>query len=74
MNPEFSDREVCAVCGKVADGDRWFCHFYGEHSRVTLCSPACAEIYLHRPAIPEINGNAAPKPVARSQAPEFTIA
>jgi hypothetical protein len=74
MNQEFSDREVCAVCGKDAEGDRWFCHFYGEHSRVTLCSPACAEIFLHRPAIPEINGEVRPVAVEASHPSEFTVA
>ena len=49
ISEDFGDQERCAVCGKEANGDRWFCHFYGEHGRVTLCSPACAEVYLHPP-------------------------
>lgn len=41
--------EICAVCGVDASDGRWFCHFYHPRSRVTLCSPACAETYLRQP-------------------------
>jgi hypothetical protein len=41
--------ETCAVCGRDAEGDRWFCHFYNGDERVTLCSTGCAEHYLHSP-------------------------
>jgi len=50
MNQEFDRAEFCVVCKKEADGDRWFCHFYTDRSRDTFCSPACAEVFLHRPA------------------------
>jgi hypothetical protein len=56
MQQEFGEHESCAICGKAADGDRWFCHFYEEKGRVTLCSPGCAELFLHRP-VGETNGN-----------------
>lgn len=39
--------ELCAVCGQAIRNA--FCHLYGEAKTVSLCSPACAEIYLHRP-------------------------
>lgn len=54
MIEDFGDEERCAVCGKEANGDRWFCHIYGDQGRVTLCSPACAEVYLHRTKNPEV--------------------
>ena len=46
IREEFDAHERCAVCGKDADGDRWFCHFYGGQKRITLCSPKCAEKYM----------------------------
>jgi hypothetical protein len=51
MNDNDGEHEVCAVCGEKAEGDRWFCHFYNGQNRVTLCSPACAETFLHRPQV-----------------------
>jgi hypothetical protein len=39
--------DVCAVCGRTVDGAA-FCHIYQEGRRITLCSPACAEVLLHR--------------------------
>jgi predicted nucleic acid-binding Zn ribbon protein len=55
MKSEFDETEFCAVCGKDANGDRWFCHFYREQERDTFCSPACAEIFLQRPTIIDVN-------------------
>jgi hypothetical protein len=49
MEPDLNAGECCAVCGKDANLAGWFCHFYQEQNRVTLCSPACAEFYLHHP-------------------------
>ena len=49
MNGEFDAPEVCAVCGKATSEWNWFCHFYEVPRRVTLCSPDCADSYLHPP-------------------------
>lgn len=38
----------CAVCGRDAGGAT-FCHLYREGRRVALCSPQCAETFLHPP-------------------------
>lgn len=38
---------VCAVCGREA-GLTPFCHIYRDGRTITLCAPACAELFLHR--------------------------
>ena len=44
-----ADREVCAVCSRDAGlAGPCFCHFYPRGERVSLCTPACAEVYLAR--------------------------
>ena len=48
MNLEFAEHEFCAVCGRAADGEHCFCHFYEERGRMTFCSPRCADSYLHQ--------------------------
>jgi hypothetical protein len=48
--------DVCAVCGRAVDGSA-FCHIYQDGRRITLCSPACAEVLLHR-SESSPNGNA----------------
>ncbi len=42
--------ETCAVCGQEAGDGHWFCHFYPEGEKISLCSPVCAEVYLDLPA------------------------
>lgn len=51
MSETIDHAEVCAICGKDAHSEPSFCHFYQVDRRVTLCSPACAERYLHLPAV-----------------------
>ncbi len=43
-----ADDESCAICHRDGGGAA-FCHVYEEGRKVTLCSPACAEAWLHRP-------------------------
>lgn len=42
--------DVCAVCERDAGGAT-FCHLYHEQRRVALCSPQCAEVFLHPPKL-----------------------
>ena len=60
MNQDLAESEFCAVCGKDANGDRWFCHFYTDERHDTLCSPACAEVFLHRNGDPNRAEKSAP--------------
>jgi len=50
LNPidAFIITDTCAVCGRDAGGAT-FCHLYRERRRVALCSPRCAEAFLHPP-------------------------
>jgi hypothetical protein len=43
---ENPDAEVCAICGRAVESVA-FCHIYREGRRITLCTPSCAEIFLH---------------------------
>jgi hypothetical protein len=62
MTLVFSATEVCATCGTDASDGRYFCDFYSENqtTRLTFCTPRCAEAYLHgekKPALPKpVNG------------------
>lgn len=46
--------EICAVCGRDA-GSAAFCHIYRDGQRIVLCSPRCAEEFMHRSS-PAANG------------------
>jgi hypothetical protein len=53
--PSASDAERCAVCGREV-GNLAFCHIYHEGRKITLCGPACAELFLHRTDQPPADG------------------
>jgi hypothetical protein len=64
---DYEVHEVCAVCAKDTSDGRWFCHFYGDHSRLTFCTPHCAEVFLHRDeAAPEWDAKPPPDPEVHS--------
>ena len=48
MISDLTGGETCAICGRDLNDGRVFCHFYSSGSRVSLCSPKCAESYQHR--------------------------
>ncbi|MBI2813036.1 MAG: hypothetical protein HYX71_01980 [Opitutae bacterium] len=49
MSDEGTGGEVCAVCGKPAEGERGFSHLYHGGRRFPLCCPMCLQLFQRAP-------------------------
>lgn len=49
MSGDGTGSEVCAVCGKPAEGERGFSHLYHGGRRFALCCPLCLQLFQRAP-------------------------